>query len=247
VRVAAIADLHVGRSAPGDLHAVLGEMFAAADVLALCGDLTDHGLPEEAQLLVKALGGSARAPVVAVLGNHDHEAGRPEEVARILREGAIHVLDGDSVEIHGIGFAGVKGFGGGFGAHALQPWGEELIKRFVHEAIEEALKLERAIARLGTEHRVVLMHYAPIEDTVRGESAEIYPYLGSSRLEEPLGRHPVSAIFHGHAHHGQPRGRTRTGVPVYNVAAPLLASQGRPFHVLELRDGAPPGADEPDA
>jgi Icc-related predicted phosphoesterase len=221
-------------------------MFAAADVLALCGDLTDHGLPDEAHLLAKALGGSVRAPVVAVLGNHDHEAGRPDEVAGILRESGVHVLDGDSVEIHGIGFAGVKGFAGGFGAHALQPWGEELIKRFVHEAIEEALKLERAIARLGTEHRVVLMHYAPIEETVRGEAAEIYPYLGSSRLEEPLGRHPVSAIFHGHAHHGQLRGKTRTGVPVYNVAAPLLAGVGRPFHVLEI-GGAPPGAGAPDS
>jgi Icc-related predicted phosphoesterase len=219
-------------------------MLATAHVVALCGDLTDHGLPDEARLLTRALGGSPRTPVVAVLGNHDHEAGKADEVTALLREGGVHVLDGDAVEVHGVGFAGIKGFGGGFGAHTLQAWGEELMKRFVHEAIEEALKLERALARLRTQHRVVLMHYAPIEGTVRGEAPEIYPFLGSSRLEEPLGRYPVSAIFHGHAHHGQPRGETRTGIPVYNVAAPLLTEAGRTFHVLELSAGEP-GAESP--
>jgi Icc-related predicted phosphoesterase len=235
VRVAAVGDLHFGRHSPEDLAGLVPEMMAAADVVALCGDLTDHGLPDEARSLARELAGPGRPPVVAVLGNHDYEAGRAEEVAGILREAGVHVLDGDTVELRGIGFAGVKGFGGGFGAHALQAWGEELMKRFVHEAIEEALKLERAIARLSTAHRVVLLHYAPIEATVRGEAAEIYPFLGSSRLEEPLSRHPVSAILHGHAHHGQLRGETRTGVPVFNVAAALLQQHaGRRFHVLEL-------------
>jgi Icc-related predicted phosphoesterase len=132
------------------------------------------------------------------------------------------MLDGDGCEVHGIGFAGVKGFAGGFGDRALRPWGEESMKRFVHEVIDEALKLERAIARLQTAQRIVVLHYSPVQATVEGEAPEIFPFLGSSRLEEPLNHYPVTAIFHGHAHHGSPEGRTQRGVPVYNVALPLL-------------------------
>ena len=132
------------------------------------------------------------------------------------------MLDGEECEIHGIGFVGVKGFAGGFGQHALQPWGEETTKRFVHEAVDDALKLESALARLRTPQRVALLHYAPIRDTVTGEAPEIFPFLGSSRLEEPLNRYAVTAVFHGHAHHGSPEGHTTGGIPVYNVAAPLL-------------------------
>lgn len=117
---------------------------------------------------------------------------------------------------------GIKGFAGGFGQRALQPWGEEPIKRFVHEAVEEAVKLESALAKLQTPYRVVVMHYAPVEATVKGEAPEIYPFLGSSRLEEPLVRYAVSAVFHGHAHSGSLEGRTRGEAPVYNVALPLL-------------------------
>jgi Icc-related predicted phosphoesterase len=188
----------------------------------LCGDLTDFGLPEEAQVLAKELTTSLKIPIVAVLGNHDFESGRVEEVQAILSEAGVKVLDGDNYEVHGLGFAGVKGFAGGFGERALEPWGEESIKRFVHEAIDEALKLERAISRLQTAQRLVVLHYSPIQATVEGEPPEIFPFLGSSRLEEPLNRYPVTAIFHGHAHHGSPDGRTQRDVPVYNVALPLL-------------------------
>jgi Icc-related predicted phosphoesterase len=154
------------------------------------------------------------------------------------------MLDGSTFELHGVGFAGVKGFAGGFGRRALGPWGEDVIKQFVQEALNEALKLETALARIRAERRVVLMHYSPVESTVEGEPREIYPYLGSSRLEEPLTRYPVDAVFHGHAHHGSPEGRTKTGVPVYNVSINLLQhlSQDRwPVRVLELpADGGPP-------
>ncbi len=142
------------------------------------------------------------------------------------------------MEIHGIGFAGVKGFCGGFGRRALGPWGEEIIKLFVREALNEALKLETALGRLRSERRVALLHYSPVVGTVEGEPLEIYPYLGSSRLEEPLGRYPVDAVFHGHAHHGQPEGRTRSGVAVYNVALPVLQHafpDAPPFRLLELK------------
>jgi Icc-related predicted phosphoesterase len=222
VRVAAVGDVHCKKTSQGELQPLFQQISDSADVLLLCGDLTDFGLPEEAQVLAKELTTSLKIPSVAVFGNHDFESGQVQEVQDILSEAGVKVLDGDSYEVHGIGFAGVKGFAGGFGERALAPWGEESIKRFVHEAIDEALKLERAVARLQTAQRLVVLHYSPIQATVEGEPPEIFPFLGSSRLEEPLNRHPVTAIFHGHAHHGSPEGRTQRDAPVYNVALPLL-------------------------
>jgi Icc-related predicted phosphoesterase len=222
VRVAAVGDVHCKKTSQGELQPLFQQINDSADILLLCGDLTDFGLPEEAQVLAKELTTSLKIPIVAVLGNHDFESGRVEEVQAILSEAGVKVLDGDNYEVHGLGFAGVKGFAGGFGERALEPWGEESIKRFVHEAIDEALKLERAISRLQTAQRLVVLHYSPIQATVEGEPPEIFPFLGSSRLEEPLNRYPVTAIFHGHAHHGSPEGRTQRDVPVYNVALPLL-------------------------
>jgi Icc-related predicted phosphoesterase len=241
VRIAAVADLHFGRAGP-PLRTLFAEVVERCDVLALCGDLTDNGDPEEARALARALS-AASIPTVAVLGNHDHQSGKMAEVSRILGDAGIHVLDGGSYEVYGVGFAGVKGFAGGFGRRALGPWGEDVIKLFVQEALNEALKLETALARLQTPQRVVLLHYSPIEGTVEGEPKEIYAYLGSSRLEEPLTRYPVNAVFHGHAHHGAPEGQTRTGVPVYNVSLGLLQRLDpdvSPFRILELpADGAP--------
>jgi Icc-related predicted phosphoesterase len=222
VRVAAVGDVHCKKTSQGELQPLFQQISDSADILLLCGDLTDFGLPEEAQVLAKELTSGLKIPAIAVFGNHDFESGRVQEVQDILSEAGVKVLDGDSYEVHGIGFAGVKGFAGGFGERALAPWGEESIKRFVHEAIDEALKLERAISRLQTAQRLVVLHYSPIQATVEGEPLEIFPFLGSSRLEEPLNRYPVTAIFHGHAHHGSPEGRTQSDAPVYNVALPLL-------------------------
>jgi Icc-related predicted phosphoesterase len=222
VRVAAIGDVHCTKTSQGALQPLFQQINERADILLLCGDLTDYGLPEEAQILAKELTSSLKIPVVAVLGNHDFESGKAQEVQDILGDASVRVLDGDSCEIRGIGFAGAKGFAGGFGERALEPWGEESIKRFVHEAIDEALKLERAISRLQTPQRIVVLHYSPIRATVEGEPPEIFPFLGSSRLEEPLNRYALTAVFHGHAHHGSPGGRTQRQVPVYNVALPLL-------------------------
>ena len=239
VRVAAIADLHYGRGAAGSLQPLFAQLTAAADLLLLCGDLTDHGQLPEARSLVRELQQTVKIPMVAVLGNHDHEFGHAAEITELLREVGINVLDGDAVVVHGVGVAGVKGFCGGFGPRALGSWGEPMIKQFVQEAVNEALKLEAALARLRTTERIAILHYAPVQSTVQGEPEDIYPFLGSSRLEEPLIRYKVSAVFHGHAHHGQPEGQTAIGAPVYNVSLPLLqrVRPERPFHLLELRPG----------
>jgi Icc-related predicted phosphoesterase len=220
-----VGDLHCTKTSQGTLQPLFSEVNDQADVLLLCGDLTDYGLEEEAQILAREITTALKVPVVAVFGNHDYESGKARELQQILADVGVRVLDGDSYEVYGVSFAGVKGFAGGFGEQALAPWGEESIKLFVREALDEALKLERAIARLRTPQRIVLLHYSPIRATVEGEPPEIVPFLGSSRLEEPLNRYPVTAIFHGHAHHGQLEGRTHGDVPVYNVAMPLLQRQ----------------------
>jgi Icc-related predicted phosphoesterase len=236
VRIAAIGDMHYGRNAaPGSLQPLFSQIVESSDILVLCGDLTDYGLAEEARSLMREMS-VVKIPTVAVLGNHDFESGQQNEIRTILIDAGIIPLDGDTTEIHGIGFAGIKGFAGGFGRRALGPWGEEITKRFVHEAVAEALKLESALARLRTNTIIAVLHYAPIQETVEGEPLEIFPFLGCSRLEEPLSRFPVTAVFHGHAHHGQPEGRTTKNVPVYNVSMSLMRETfpDRPFRVLEI-------------
>jgi Icc-related predicted phosphoesterase len=237
VRIAAVGDLHYGRSATqGALQPLFAQMTEEADILILCGDLTDFGLPEEARALARELTATLKIPAVAVLGNHDFESGRQEEIKAIVEDAGVVPLDGDTTEIHGIGFAGVKGFCGGFGRRALGPWGEETIKKFVREAVDEALKLESALARLRNDRLIAVLHYSPIQETVEGEPREVFPFLGCSRLEEPLTRYPVSAVFHGHAHHGQAEGRTRTNVPVFNVSITLMRNlfPHRPFRIVEM-------------
>jgi Icc-related predicted phosphoesterase len=243
VRIAALGDLHYGKASQGTLQSIFVQIAAQADLLLLCGDLTDYGLPEEARGLAREIVAAVRIPILTVLGNHDFHSGTQDEIASILREAGIIVLDGDSYEVHGIGFAGIKGFGGGFGPRALGPWGEEIFKRFVHEAVDEALKLEAALARLRTPTRITLVHYAPIAQTVEGEPLEIYPFLGSSRLEEPINRYQVQAVVHGHAHRGRREGHTTAGVPVYNVSLPLLTreSPDRPFLLMEIDAPTPAG------
>jgi len=247
LRIAAMGDLHVSKHSHGAFNELFGRIGEAADVLLLCGDFTDYGLPEEARVLVKELA-PAKIPIIAVLGNHDFEGGKSDEIRQVLTDGGVTVLDGEATEVHGVGFAGVKGFAGGFGRGALGPWGEQAIKAFVQEAVDEALKLEAALARLRTQKRIVLLHYSPIRGTVEGEPPEIFAYLGSSRLEEPINRYRVNAVFHGHAHRGTSEGRTSTGVPVHNVAMPLLARVNPdrpPFLIVEVPLEQMPGTPTP--
>jgi Icc-related predicted phosphoesterase len=237
VNLAAIGDLHITKKSAGAWQPVFAQANQRADVLLLLGDLTDYGLPEEAHILVNELSRTVKIPTVAVLGNHDYESGKEAEVRAILSEAGVVVLDGDGYEVGEVGFVGVKGFCGGFGRRTLEPWGEVMIKEFVREALNEGMKLESGLARLRTTHRVALLHYSPLEATVAGEPLEIYPFLGSSRLEEPLNRYAVTVAFHGHAHRGALEGRTREGIPVYNVAAPLLrrmTPEAPPFRIVAI-------------
>ncbi len=236
IRVGAMADLHCTRTSLGQLQPVLAQAASLVDILLLGGDLTDHGLPEEADVLARELS-TIKVPVVGVLGNHDYESGKTNEVRQILTHAGVTMLDGDACEILGVGIAGGKGFAGGFGRGTLGAWGEDIIKLFVKEAVDEAMRLESALARLRMPQRVALLHYSPIEATVEGEPREIYPFLGCGRLAEPISRYPVAAVFHGHAHRGSPEGKIGEATPVYNVSLPLLRRlwpDRPPVRVVEL-------------
>jgi Icc-related predicted phosphoesterase len=234
LRIAATADLHYGKHSRGTLHEAFAEISNNADILLLCGDLTDYGLPDEAEALVADIRAAIKIPILAVLGNHDFESGHAESVCRVLDAAGVNMLDGEAIEVAGIGFAGVAGFGGGFGRRMLNAWGEPLIKQFVQESISHAVRLEQALAKLQTEQRIVVLHYSPIRATLKGEDPEIFAFLGSSRLEEPINRFRVNAVFHGHAHNGILEGKTSTGIPVYNVSAPALRKTGKPYRIVEL-------------
>jgi Icc-related predicted phosphoesterase len=241
-RIAALGDTHVTKNSQGAFQPIFSQANDQADVLLLCGDLTDYGTKEEAEILAKELTASVRIPIIAVLGNHDFESGTPEVVHSVLTDAGVRVLDGEAHEIDGIGFAGAKGFAGGFGRGTLGAWGEPAIKRFVQEALDEALKLETALARLRTQQKIAVLHYSPIRGTVEGEPVEIFPFLGTSRLEEPLNRYRVTTVFHGHAHRGSPEGKTIADIPVYNVAMPLMKKlypDQPPFRIIEVPRPAP--------
>lgn len=236
IKVGAAADFHFDSTRRGELADFFSEANRSVDILALCGDMTTHGEVDQIHAFLEELRG-VEIPIVAVLGNHDHEAEEAAEIHAVLKERGIHVLDGESVVIDGVGFAGVKGFAGGFGRHALGPFGERPIKEFVQAAVEEALKLERALLDLRTDSKLVLLHYAPISETLVGEPEVIWSFLGSSRLLAPIETFNVTAVFHGHAHAGRLKAETPAGIPVYNVALPVLRQAGRSFQVVEV--GAP--------
>lgn len=234
VRIAAIGDVHYDGTSQGVLIDTFSDAAREANILVLCGDLTTHGRAGQMRGFVEELKG-VDIPIVGVLGNHDYEAGEIDECMAILRDRGIHMLDGDYVVVEDVGFAGVKGFCGGFGRGALAPFGEPELKQFVQTSLDEAIKLENALRNLSTTTRVALLHYSPIVDTVMGEPPEIFPFLGSSRLLQPIDTIGADVVFHGHAHHGSLEGVTTTGVPVYNVSYPVLTENGRKFFLWEMK------------
>jgi Icc-related predicted phosphoesterase len=235
ITVAAIGDLHVTETSEHPYRDLFAEISDQADVLVLCGDLTNFGKTREAEILAEDLR-AATIPVVGVLGNHDHECGQPEKVAEILTQAGMKVLDEQAIVVEGVGFAGTKGFIGGFGRAELAPFGEREIKAFVDIAANEARKLENALRSLRTERSVAVLHYAPIAETLEGEPIGIYPYLGSARLADAIDRFDnVKAVVHGHAHHGTYQGATTRGIPVYNCAQFVVKPAfGRPYALLEV-------------
>ena len=233
--VAAIGDLHVTENCHNRYRALFEEISEVADVLALAGDLTNFGKEGEAEILAEDLR-HCSIPAVAVLGNHDYECGCPDKVSEILEGAGVTMLGEAATVVEGVGFAGAKGFIGGFGRGELGAFGEDAIKTFVDEARNEARILENALRSLRTERTVAVLHYAPIAATVEGEPLEIYPFLGSSRLANAVDRFEnVKAVVHGHAHRGSYEGATPAGVPVYNVAQFVVeAAFGRKYALLEV-------------
>ncbi|HLT09151.1 MAG TPA: metallophosphoesterase [Cyclobacteriaceae bacterium] len=241
-RIAAVGDIHIKESDQGKWKDCFQAVSEKADVLLLCGDLTDTGKKKEAKVLAEELT-ACTIPVVAVLGNHDYENDQQDDIRQVLSSSNFHLLDGESIVIGNVGFAGVKGFGGGFDRFMMPMFGEKMNKEYVRAATEESLRLDQALVRLDKQgqegediKKIVLLHYAPIKATVEGEPAELFPFLGSSHLVEPLERRQVLAAFHGHAHSGSLQGETNAGVKVYNVAKPILVREGYsfPFFIFEM-------------
>lgn len=250
VHVAAMGDLHCTDKSRGLFQPLFTRVAESANIAVLCGDLTDHGLASEAKVLADEIHATLRIPVLAVLGNHDFESGQEDQVRHILEKAGVVFLDGEAREVNGVGFAGAKGFGGGFGRGTLGSFGEKVVKLFVQEAVDEAMKLEAALSRLRTSAKLAVLHYSPIQATVENEPIQIFPFLGCSRLEEPLNRFQVTACVHGHAHNGAPEGRTAAGLPVYNVALPLMRKlypNNPPFRILEVAVQAKPATPAPTA
>ena len=235
-RIAAVGDIHVGVDSVGRVAAGLASVGEDADVLLLAGDLTRCGEPAEAWLVAGELE-AIDIPIVAVLGNHDHHADRAAAVVDILEEAGVTVLDGTATTITAggvtVGIAGTKGFGGGFAGACATAFGERAMKAFVEETKAEAARLRGALDGLDVDHRIALLHYSPVEETLRGERLEIYPFLGSHLLAEAVDTAGADLVVHGHAHHGSERGVTPGGTRVRNVAQPVIQCA---YRVYDLRD-----------
>jgi Icc-related predicted phosphoesterase len=225
IRIAAVGDVHFGTGSGGSLRPSLEHLPDRADLLLIAGDLTRCGGPDEVRVLAEELRGLP-LPRVAVLGNHDYQADKEERVRRILEDSGVRVLEGQSItlELDGVrvGIAGTKGFGGGFRGACGSDFGEPEMKAFVGHTKELADRLERALDGLEADLRIALMHYSPVEETLQGERLEIYPFLGSYLLAEAVDSVGADLVLHGHAHHGREKGATPAGIPVRNVAQPVI-------------------------
>jgi Icc-related predicted phosphoesterase len=245
IRVAAVGDVHYDRFSRARMRPQLEALEGRADLLMIAGDLTQKGSLDEAQALIEDLS-VVRVPIVAVLGNHDYHSNEQEGIARLLAGAGITLLEGTSArfEIQGrtVGVAGIKGFGGGFFGACVTEFGEPEMKAFAHHAKTQAERLRRALGELDTEFRFVLTHFSPIDATLLGEKREIYAFLGSYLLAEAIDAHGADAVFHGHAHYGTERGSTTGGVPVRNVAQPVIRHAYKIYTFEQARERALPPA-----
>jgi len=234
IRLAVVADIHWHAERRPSYRHHFDQVHEVADILVLPGDLTGQGLLEEARSLCQQLR-RVTIPIIAVLGNHDVHSRHDDSIPHLLEDAGVMLLNGKTarLQINGlsVGFTGTKGFCGGFGARCLTPFGEREIKEFIAVTRDEAAKLENGLKSLETDIRVAVLHYSPVAETLEGEPVELYPFLGSSLLSEPVDRVGADIILHGHAHHGVERGATQSGIPVRNAALPVI---GRSWAVYEL-------------
>jgi Icc-related predicted phosphoesterase len=235
IRIAAVGDVHVDKDVVGRYRPALEELPERADALLIAGDLTRHGTVEEARCFATEFGGLA-VPVVVVLGNHDHQSDQQSRVTDVLTESGITVLEGDAIVLelrgHRVGVAGVKGFGGGFAGACASNFGEREMKDFVGTTEAIADRLGEALRSVQCDALVALTHYAPVPETLVGEPLEIYPFLGCYQLGRAIDSAPTALALHGHAHHGSERGRTPGGVPVRNVAHPVIKQAYNVYQLL---------------
>lgn len=237
IRVAATADVHFGRDSAGTLRPHLDHLPDRADLFLVAGDLTRCGEPEEAVVLADELAG-LDVPTIAVLGNHDYHADHADGIREVLTDRGVRVLECENevVDVDGVRVAvtGAKGFGGGFAGACGSDFGEPEMKAFIRHTKEISSRVEELLQQDDADVRVALLHYSPIEDTLRGERLEIYPFLGSYLLAEAIDRSHPNVVLHGHAHNGTEIGMTPGGTPVRNVAQPVLRYA---YGVYGLDDG----------
>jgi Icc-related predicted phosphoesterase len=236
IRLAAVGDIHAGVETRDEIRTQFSSVADHADALLLAGDLTRLGTPAEAEVLAEALGQLRGMPIAAVLGNHDFHSDRQDDVRGIIQDAGVEVLEGRSVvwsfDGASVGVAGIKGFGGGFeGTHATA-FGEPETKAFVRHTQSLVAALDACVRDLTADLRILLLHYAPVRDTLSGEPREIFPFLGSYLFAELADEHRIDLVLHGHAHRGVERGRTPGGIPVRNVAQAVLR-QGYAVYTLE--------------
>lgn len=225
IRIAAVGDVHYDRRSGGRLSKFMDSLSNSADLLLLAGDLTQVGSIEEISVLADDLAESP-VPVVSVLGNHDFHSNQQDRIMEILARARVTVLERSSVSLeingHSIGIVGLKGFGGGFMGACGSDFGEPEMKSFIRTTKSLAETLRGSLLELRTDYKVALTHYSPCEETLLGEKKEIYPFLGSYLLAEAIDEGGADIAFHGHAHHGTERGMTAGGIPVRNVALPVI-------------------------
>jgi len=234
IRIAAVGDLHYDRRSVGRLKKFMSTLKSNADLLLLAGDLTQTGLPEEAMSLADDLAESP-VPVIAVFGNHDYHSDEIDKISRILSRAGIVVLEGGSVSFvinsYTVGVVGLKGFGGGFIGACGVDFGEREMKEFIRFTKSQAEALRVGLQSLNTDYKIALTHYSPTEHTLLGEKREIYPFLGSYLLAEAIDKGGADIAFHGHAHHGVEKGTTPKGIPVRNVALPVIRNAYNIYYV----------------
>jgi Icc-related predicted phosphoesterase len=234
IKIAAVGDLHTHETSYDFLKPGFRNIGKKADVLILAGDLTSKGRIKEARILVEELS-EVKIPIVAVLGNHDFHNNNNNQISEVLLQNGIHILDGGCITLKindkTVGFTGTKGFCGGYGHYSIPDFGEQSLRLLVEEIEHEALKIKHGLMNLDTDFKIVVLHYSPTIETLKGENQQIYFFLGGSILSKPIDSLKPDIVFHGHTHYGTEKGFTEGGIPVRNVSMPMIK---KPYSIVSL-------------